>query len=63
MNINPSLRSVVAAEMFSNEGYGHALIYGESVGDRHRSVPHFQDNHEPKQELIDKFYKDKKRNH
>ena len=59
MNINPSLWSVVV-EMFSNEGYGHALIYGESVGDRHRSVPHFQDSHEPKQELIDKSIRTRK---
>ena len=60
ININPSLSPVGAAETFSHEGYGHALIYVESGGDRYRAVHHFQNSHETNQELIDKSIKARK---
>ena len=60
ININPSLSPVGAAETFSHEGYGHALIYVESGGDRNRAVHHFQNSHETNQELKDKSIKARK---
>ena len=54
ININPSLSSTGAAETFSHEGYGHALIFVESGGDRNRAIHHFEGTHDTNIELVDK---------
>ena len=54
ININPSLSSTGAAETFSHEGYGHALIFVESGGDRKRAVHHFSGSHDTNLELVEK---------
>ena len=42
ININPSLSLVGAAETFSHEGYGHALIYIRTNGDRNKAKHHIR---------------------
>lgn len=41
ININPSLSPTGAAETFSHEGYGHALIYVRTNGDRNMAVHYY----------------------
>ena len=41
ININPSLSPLGAAETFSHEGYGHALIYVRTGGNREAARHHF----------------------
>ena len=60
ININPSLSSVGAAEAFSHEGYGHALIFIESGGDRKRAVHHFVGTKETNGELSKKSIRARK---
>lgn len=60
ININPSLSPIGAAEAFSHEGYGHALIYVETEGDRDRAVHHFVGTKESNRELIDKSIRARK---
>ena len=40
ININPSLSIIGAAETFSHEGYGHALIYITTKGNRNKAIHH-----------------------
>ncbi|RGN77117.1 hypothetical protein DXB41_15895, partial [Segatella copri] len=54
VNINPSLSPTGAAETFSHEGYGHALIFVESGGDRNRAVHHYDGTLDANRELVDK---------
>ncbi len=54
ININPSLSPTGAAETFSHEGYGHALIFVESGGDRNRAVHHFVGSRDTNLELVEK---------
>lgn len=54
ININPSLSPIGAAETFSHEGYGHALIFVESGGDRKRAVHHFAGSRDTNLELVEK---------
>ena len=54
VNINPSLSPTGAAETFSHEGYGHALIFVESGGDRNRAVHHYHGTLDANRELVDK---------
>ncbi len=60
ININPFLSSIGAAETFSHEGYGHALIYVETNGDRERAVHQPKGFKETNRELIDKSIKARK---
>lgn len=55
ININPSLSDIGAAETFSHEGYGHALIYVETGGDRDRAIHHTTGLKEMNTELINKI--------
>ena len=54
VNINPSLSPTGAAEAFSHEAYGHALIFVESGGNRNRAIHHFQGSHDANLELVNK---------
>ena len=54
VNINPSLSPTGAAETFSHEGYGHALFFVESGGDRNRAVHHYDGTLDANRELVDK---------
>ena len=54
VNVNPSLSPTGAAETFSHEGYGHALIFVESGGDRNRAVHHYDGTLDANRELVDK---------
>ena len=60
ININPSLSSIGAAETFSHEGYGHALIYVETGGDRNRAVHHYSGSVDTNIELKEKSIRAKK---
>jgi hypothetical protein len=48
------LTTWAAAETFSHEGYGHALIFVESGGDRNRAVHHFEGSRDKNLELVEK---------
>jgi hypothetical protein len=54
ININPSLSKIGAAETFSHEGYGHALIYVQTNGNRTQAIHHFNNSVETNIELITK---------
>ena len=54
VNINPSLSPTGAAEAFSHEAYGHALIFVESGGNRNRAIHHYQGSHDANLELVNK---------
>ena len=60
ININPSLSPLGAAETFSHEGFGHALIYVETNGDRTQAVHHFDNSKETNKTLIDKSIRARK---
>lgn len=60
INLNPHLSEVGAAEAFSHEAYGHALIYVESNGNRDRAMHQYDGNKDKNQELIDYSIKARK---
>lgn len=55
ININPSLSLIGATETFSHEGYGHALIFVESGGNRERAVHNYQESSDTNLELVNKL--------
>lgn len=57
ININPHLSATGAAETFSHEAYGHALIYVETNGNRNKATHNYEGCVDKNQELIYKSIK------